>query len=151
MKYKINSPWTRLRANDIIRLNSIIDNKHNIESHIGYKLHIMKIFEDLFNDEIKKLNFDFIENLMKANNWEWSMHKNGDSYYAVPTKNDMIEFLKTEFLNEALYSFIELNKKDFIMESGGFVFNMSMIGDYASKNTCNLRIYFDIAHNNNLK
>jgi hypothetical protein len=151
MGYEINSPWTRLRANDIARLNNIIDNKHNIESQIGYKLSIMTTFENLFNEELNNINFDVIENLMKVNNWTWSMYKDGTSYYAVPTKDDMIKFLKREFFNEALYNFIELDERDYLTECGGFVFHMSMIGKYASKDTCFLRIYFDIAHNNNLK
>ena len=146
MGYKINSPWTELRKNDIEKLNEIIDNEYCIEQEIGRKLNIMKVFEELFKKAIEDFNFDLVLKFMHDHNWVWSMYENGKSFYKIPNKIEMIKMMRREFLNHGLYAIIELGKKEWGSTTGGVVFDMGITGEYASKNNCYLNIYFDIAH-----
>lgn len=140
MGYEINSTWTRLRQDDIKKLNEIIDDEYCQELEIGRKLNIMKNFKDKFDEEINSLNWERITNYMKENDWQWYMGGNFDNY-AIPTKEEMIERLKTDFLKHGLYEIIELGQDRYSSFSGGFNVEMG----------CNNGIYwvhicFDIAH-----
>ena len=146
MGYKINSPWTELRKKDIERLNEIIDDRYCIENEIGRKLNIMEVFEQLFDEAIKDFKFDIVLEFMNKNGWKWSMYEDGKSFYKVPNRIEMIRMMRREFLKPGLYNIIELNKKEWGASTGGIVFDMGILGNYASKDNCYLNIYFDIAH-----
>jgi len=146
MGYQINSTWTRLRENDINHLNEIIDDEYCNEQVIAAKLHILEVFEELLDEELNRLRFDVIQTFMKENNWVWAFYENGKSYVAVPNINQMIKFIKEDFFKHALFEFIELNKKEYTVSGGGFVFSAGMNGDYPSKDNCYLNIWFDISH-----
>ena len=146
MGYPINSTWTRLREKDINRLNEIIDDEYCNEKAIARKLHILEIFEELLDEELKRLKFDVISKFMKENNWVWSFYENDKSYEAVPKPHQMIDFIKEDFFKHALFEFIELNEKEYTVSGGGFVFNAGMTSEYPSKDNCYLSIWFDIAH-----
>lgn len=143
MGYQINSTWTRLRQNDIKKLNEIIDDEYYNELEIGRKLHIMEVFDKLLKEAIDDFKFDIVLKFMKDYNWEWYL---GGDVYSIPTKEDIIKFIKEDFYKHGLYNLIELNKKTFSMSGGGIVFEMGMNGEYADKNNSYLNIYFDIAH-----
>ena len=141
MGYEINSTWTRLRQDDIKKLNEVIDNKYCQELEIGRKLNVMKKFTEEFENEIQSLNWDNITNYMKENNWQWYMGGRLDNY-AIPTKEHMIERLASaDFLKRGLYEIIELGKDRFSTFSGGFNFEMGYNGS-----TYWVHICFDIAH-----
>lgn len=143
MGYQINSTWTRLRQNDIKKLNEIIDDEYCNELEIGRKLHIMEVFDKLLKEAIDDFKFDIVLKFMKDYNWEWYL---GGDVYSIPTKEDIIKFIKEDFYKHGLYNLIELNKKTFSMSGGGIVFEMGMNSDYVSKDNSYLNIYFDIAH-----
>ena len=145
MGYKINSPWTELRKDDIIRLNEIIDDQYCNELEIGRKLNIMEAFEKEFNKALNDFDFEIVINYMKSVNWEWALYKNGKSYYGVPTAHDIIDSLKSH-LKHGLFNIIELNKKEYGVSGGGIVFDMGMKTDYPTRDTIWVDIYFDIAH-----
>lgn len=140
MKYEINSIWTRLRQDDIKKLNEIVDNEYCRELEIGRKLNIMKYFTKEFENEIKELNWGCITKFMQDNNWQWYMGGGFDNC-AIPTKEQMIERLREDYLKLGLYEIIELGKDSFSTFSGGFNFEMGYMG-----NTYWVHIYFDIAH-----
>jgi hypothetical protein len=146
MGYKINSTWTRLREKDINRLNEIIDDEYFNEKIIGRKLHILKIFEELLDNELARLRFDIIQKFMKENNWVWSMYENDKLHEAVPTIKQMIDFIKEDLFKNALFDLIELNKKEYTASSGGFILNAGTSSEYPSKDNCYLSIWFDISH-----
>lgn len=140
MGYEINSTWTKLRENDIKKLNEIIDDEYCNELEIGRKLNIMKKFNEEFEKEIKNIYWSNILDYMKKNNWTWYMGGNLDNY-AIPTKEEMIERLKTDFLKHGLYEIIELGKDRCSSFSGGFNVEMGIHeGNYY------VHICFDIAH-----
>ena len=141
MGYEINSTWTRLRENDIKELNKIIDDEYCRELEIGRKLNIMKKFNEAFWKEVSKFKFDIVLNFMKEHNWEWIHYENGTSFYAVPTKEHIIDVLKNEHLKHGLYEIIKLGKTSYAVESGGIMFNMDM-----RDNEYYVNIRFDIAH-----
>lgn len=140
MGYKINSTWTQLRADDIKKLNEIIDDEYCIEKEIGLKLNIMNKFEELFSKAIEEINWNGIIKFMEANNWEWAFYDNGLNY-RVPTKTEMINRLREDFLKPGLYKIIEVGEKKYSSYSGGFVIEMGHEGDNFW-----LNIYFDIAN-----
>ena len=140
MGYAINTTWTRLRRNDIEKLNEIIDDEYCRELEIGRKLNVMKKFKDEFDKEINSLNWERITNYMEENNWQWYMGGRLDNC-AIPTKEEMIERLKTDFLKHGLYEIIELGKDRYSSFSGGFNVEMGYEG-----NTYWVHICFDIAH-----
>ena len=140
MGYAINTTWTQLRRKDIERLNEIIDDEYCREREIGRKLNMMKNFEEEFDKEINSLNWERITNYMKENNWQWYMGGRLDNY-AIPTKEHMIETLKTDFLKHGLYTIIELGKDKYSSFSGGFNVEMGYYGDIYWVHIC-----FDIAH-----
>jgi len=146
MGYPINSAWTRLREKDINHLNEIIDDEYCNEKVIARKLRILEVFEELLDEELKRLKFDVISKFMKENNWVWSFYENGKSYEAVPKPQQMINYIKEDFFKHALFEFIELNEKEYTVSGGGFVFNAGMTSEYPSKDNCYLSIWFDIAH-----
>lgn len=141
MGYKINSVWTELRKNDIEKLNAIIDDHYCIENEIGRKLNMMNEITNVFNKEIHDINFDIIVQFMQANDWKWSFY-DGGSKERVPTRDEMIRFLRDNFLKRGLYEMIELNKDKFDASSGGFFFDMGRSND----GTYYVQIIFDIAH-----
>ena len=141
MGYEINSTWTRLREKDINKLNEIIDDEYCRELEIGRKLNIMKKFKEAFWKEVSEVRFDIIRKFMLDNNWEWFHYENGKSFYAVPTKEHMIDALKNDYLKHGLYEIIELGKTSYHISGGGIIFSMDMIG-----NECYVNIGFDIAH-----
>ena len=142
MGYEINSTWTRLRENDIKRLNEVINNKYCIELEIGRKLNIMKKFKAEFDKEIASLNWDSITKFMKEHDWTWYMGGGSFDNCYTPTKEEMIERLASaDFLKRGLYEIIELGKDRFSTFSGGFNFEMGCSG-----NICWVHICFDIAH-----
>lgn len=141
MGYEINSTWTKLRENDIRKLNEIIDDEYCKEREIGRKLNIMKEFNKAFDEAVSEFRFDIVLNFMKEHNWEWFHYENGKSFYAVPTKEHFIKTLKNDYLKHGLYEIIELGKTSFSMSGGGIVFSMDMIG-----HECYVEIGFDIAH-----
>lgn len=140
MGYAINTTWTQLRRNDIEKLNEIIDDEYCREREIGRKLNMMKNFEEEFDKEINSLNWERITNYMKENNWKWYMGGRLDNY-AIPTKEEMIESLKTQFIKHGLYEIIELGKERYSSFSGGFNVEMGCNGDRYWVHIC-----FDIAH-----
>lgn len=140
MGYKIDTPWTNMHKHDIEMLNSIIDDKYCIENEIGRKLSIMKQINEEFNREVNSINFDNIVNYMQSNDWKWAFYDDGPSY-RVPTKDEMITFLKKNFLKNGLYEMIELQKSRFSVSSGGFWFDISL-----NDGTYYVNIVFDIAH-----
>lgn len=141
MGYKINSTWTKLREDDIKKLNEIIDDKYCCEREIGRKLNIMKKFNEAFQKEVSKFRFDIVLKFMKEHDWEWIHYENDKSFYAVPTKKDIIDVLKNEHLKHGLYEIIELGKTSYIVESGGIIFKM-----YIHDGKYYVDIMFDIAH-----
>ena len=141
MGYEINSTWTQLRRKDIEELNKIIDDKYCRELEIGRKLNIMKKFKHEFDEEIASLNWDNILKFMEENNWKWYMGGSFDNQ-ATPTKEEMIEMLKTDFLKHGLYVIIELGKDRYSSFSGGFNVEMG----YNGVNNYWVHICFDIAH-----
>lgn len=140
MGYETKSIWTQLRSKDIKELNEIIDDEYCRELEIGRKLNIMKKFKAEFNKEINSLNWEAITNYMKEHNWVWYMGGSLDNL-AIPTKEEMIESLKINFLKHGLYEIIELGKGSYSSSSGGFNVEMGYIG-----NSYWVNIYFDIAH-----
>ena len=141
MGYQINSTWTRLRKDDIERLNEIIDDEYCIEQEIGRKLNLMEKLTDAFDEEVNRFNFDVVLEFMNSHDWKWAFYENGKSFYKVHDKDDIIKTLKTDFLKHALYDIIELGKSEAGTESGGLVIDM---GVHGSDVWC--RINFDIAH-----
>lgn len=141
MGYEINSTWTKLRENDIKKLNEIIDDEYCRDLEIGRKLNIMEKFNKAFDKAISDFRFDIVLKFMKDYNWEWAHYENGKSFYAVPTKEHFIDVLKNDYLKHGLYEIIELGKTSFSMSGGGIVFSMDMIGY-----ECYVEISFDIAH-----
>ena len=140
MGYEINTTWKRMRKDDIERLNQIIDDEYCNELEIGRKLNIMKKFNEEFEKEIKNIYWSNILDYMKTNNWTWYMGGNFDNY-GIPTKGEMIERLKTDFLKHGLYEIIELGKDRYSSFSGGFNVEMGIYeGNYY------VHICFDIAH-----
>ena len=141
MGYEINSTWTRLRENDIKRLNEVIDNKYCIELEIGTKLNIMKKFEEKFDEEVNNLNWDNILKFMHDNDWVW--YVGGDlNKCEIPTKEYMIERLRgVDYFGHGLYEIIELGKNKFSTFCGGFNFEMGCNGGSYWVHIC-----FDIAH-----
>ena len=143
MCYEINSIWTRLRQDDIKKLNEVIDDEYCRELEIGRKLNMMKKFTEEFENEIKYLNWNNILQFMKDNNWKWYIGGNLDNY-AIPTKEEMIERLRgSDYLKHGLYEIIELGKNEFSTFCGGFNFKMGYRGDNYWVHIC-----FDIAHFN---
>lgn len=140
MGYEINSIWTQIHEKDIKKLNEIIDDEYRKELEIGRKLNIMKKFNKAFDDAINDIYWDNILEYMKKNNWEWAFYDNGENY-RIPTKQEMIERLRKEYLNYGLYEILELGKKEFSLFGGGFNFKMRYSGDDYF-----VFIYFDIAH-----
>lgn len=140
MGYAINTTWTQLRRKDIEELNKIIDDEYCRELEIGRKLHMMKAFTEEFNKEIESLNWDSIIKFMGDNNWKWYMGGDLDNFQ-IPTKEQMIERLKTDFLKHGLYGIIELGKDRYSSFSGGFNVEMGCNGDRYWVHIC-----FDIAH-----
>lgn len=140
MGYKINSVWTKIHENDIKKLNEIIDDGYCIELEIGRKLNMMKRFNDAFDKEVKSLYWENIIDFMKEHNWTWYMGGNFDNC-AIPTKEEMVERLKSDFLKRGLYEIIELGKDRFSSFSGGFNFEMGINEGNYWVNIC-----FDIAH-----
>lgn len=140
MGYAINTTWTKLRRKEIEELNEVIDDEYCRELEIGRKLNIMKNFKFEFDKEIESLNWERITNYMEEHNWVWYM---GGSFHnqAIPTKEEMIERLKTDFLKHGLYEIIELGKDRYSSFSGGFNLEMGCNG-----NTYWVDICFDIAH-----
>jgi len=136
MGYEINSTWTSLHRKDVEKLNEIIDDEYCRELEIGRKLNIMKKITDEFDKEIASLNWDSITKFMKKHNWQWYMGGKLDNY-AIPTKEQMIERLRKDFLKHGLYEIIELGKDRFSSFSGGFNFEMGHTW---------VHICFDIAH-----
>ena len=139
MGYKINSVWAQLRKNDIEELNSIIDDEYCNELEIGRKLNLMKEIKKAFNKELESFNFDTVIKFMNDNNWEWANY-DGTLQYAIPTKEKMIEHLRSN-LKHGMYKIIKLNEKSYQTFSGGIVFSINIIG-----NDVYVSIYFDIAH-----
>ena len=139
MGYKINSTWRQLRKNDIEELNSIIDDEYCNELEIGRKLNLMKKIKKAFNEELESFNFDTVLKFMNDNNWEWANY-DGTLQFAIPTKEKIIEHLRTD-LKHGMYRIIELNEKSYQAFSGGIVFEIVIIG-----NNAYVSIYFDIAH-----
>ena len=146
MGYQINSTWTELRRDDIERLNKIIDDEYSNEQEIARKLRIMTTFEKKLEEAIEDFNFDVVIEFMKQHNWRWAHYKNGKSYMAVPTREDIIDTIKREFLKHALYDFIERNKKEYSCSTGGLVFFAGYDGDWCDDDSAWLTIYFDIAN-----
>jgi len=145
MGYEINSTWTRLRQDDIKKLNEVIDDEYCRELEIGRKLNMMKKFTEEFEDEIKSLNWDNITKFMHDNNWEWYMGgRLSFDNCAIPTKEEMIDRLRTHFFKHGLYNIIELGTEHFSTFSGGFNFEMGYNGDNYWVHIC-----FDIAHFSN--
>lgn len=140
MGYAINTTWTQLRRKDIEELNEIIDDEYCRELEIGRKLNMMKKFKDEFDKEINSLNWEIITNYMEENNWKWYMGGDLDNL-AIPTKEQMIERLKTDFLKHGLYKIIELGNERYSSFSGGFNVEMGYDGDRYWVHIC-----FDIAH-----
>ena len=131
MGYEINSTWTKLREKDIQKLNEIIDDEYCNELEIGRKLNIMKKFS---------LYWENILEFMTDHNWTWFFY-DGKEQYRIPTKEEMIERLKTDFLKHGLYEIIELGKNSYGSFSGGFNVEMGIHeGNYY------VHICFDIAH-----
>lgn len=145
MGYQINSAWTKLREKDILELNKIIDDEYCNEIEIGRKLNIMEAFEKKLDEAINDFDFDTVIKFMKSVNWEWAHYKNGKHYYAVPSRADIIDSIKSNF-KHGLYNIIELNKKNYCVSGGGIVFDMGMKMDYPLSDTIWIDIYFDIAH-----
>ena len=140
MGYEINSTWTRLREKDIQKLNEIIDDEYCNELEIGRKLNIMKKFTEAFDNEVNSLYWENILEFMTDHNWTWVFY-DGKEQYRIPTKEEMIERLKTDFLKHALYEIIELGKNSYSSFSGGFNVEMGIYeGNYY------VHICFDIAH-----
>jgi hypothetical protein len=139
MGYKIDSTWKQSRKNDIEELNSIIDDEYCNELEIGHKLNLMKKIKDAFHKALESFNFDIVLKFMNDNNWEW-INYDGDVGYAIPTKEIIIENLKTD-LKHGMYRIIELNEKSYQVFSGGILFEINIIG-----NNAYVSIYFDIAH-----
>ena len=140
MGYEINSTWTRLRQKDIEKLNKIIDDEYCRELEIGRKLNIMDKITDEFDKEINSLNWDNITKYMKEHDWTWYMGGNFDNCYT-PTKEEMIERLRKDFLKRGLYEIIELGKDRFSTFSGGFNLEIGHNGSSYWVHIC-----FDIAH-----
>ena len=140
MGYAINTTWTQLRRKDIEELNKIIDDEYCRELEIGRKLNMMKAFTEEFNKEIASLNWGSIIKFMEDNNWKWYMGGSFDNLQ-IPTKEEMIARLKTDYLKHGLYKIIELGKDNYSIFSGGFNFEMGYNG-----NTYWVHICFDIAH-----
>lgn len=140
MGYKIDSIWTKMNENRIDKLNAIIDDHYCIENEIARKLSIMDQITQEFNREVNSINFDNIVNYMQANDWKWAFYDDGPSY-RVPTKDEMITFLKENFLRNGLYDMIELGKHRFNISSGGFCFDISL-----NNGIYYVNIVFDIAH-----
>ena len=141
MGYKINSTWTRLRQDDIKKLNEIIDNEYCNELVIGRKLNMMKKFNQEFENEIDSLNFDIILKFMKDNDWKWSTYENGKPSLKVPSKKYIIKVLRNEFLNHGLFHIIELGETQYSCSSGGLTINMGVNGSDVYLSIC-----FDISH-----
>lgn len=141
MGYQINSTWTKMKKNDIMKLNEIIDNNYFIENEIARKLNMMNDITKEFEKEISYINFDSIIKYMQANDWKWSFYDGGPQE-RIPTKDEMIRFLRDNFLTHGLYEMIELNKDRFDVASGGFYFDMGL----SSNGTYYVQIIFDIAH-----
>ena len=140
MGYEINSTWTRLRQKSIERLNEIIDDEYCIEMEIGRKLAIMEKLTDEFDKEINSLNWDNITKFMKEHDWTWYMGGNLNNCY-IPTKEEMIKRLKTDYFKHGLYEIIELGKDRFSTFSGGFNVEMGVTNGVYWVHIC-----FDIAH-----
>lgn len=140
MGYEINSTWTKIRENDIKKLNEIIDDRYCRELEIGRKLNMMKKFNKAFDDEINNIYWDNIIKFMNDNNWTWFFYDGGEKY-RIPNKFEIIDRLKNEYLKHGLYHIIELNEKEYSVFSGGFAFEMGYNG-----NNYWVSIYFDIAH-----
>ena len=136
MGYLINSVWTKMKENDIKKLNNIIDDKYCQELEIGRKINIMKKFEDIFDKEINSLYWDNIITYMRSNNWGYGFDNE------LQTKESLIDFLKNDFLKHGLYNIIELNRTSYQAFSGGFLFDMGI----APSGNYYVNIYFDIAH-----
>ena len=141
MGYQINSVWTRLRKDDIERLNEIIDDEYCVEQEIGRKLNLMNKLTEAFDEELNRFNFDAVLSFMNGHDWKWAFYEDSKSFYKVPDKDDIIKTLKTDFLKHALYDIIERGKTEAGTESGGLVLNIGIDG-----NDVWCRIYFDIAH-----
>ena len=140
MGYKINTTWTKIHENDIKKLNSIIDDEYCNELEIGRKLNIMKRFNEEFDKELNSINWDSIIKFMTENNWQWALY-DGKGNFRVPTKFEMVNRLRNDFLKHGLYNIIELGKDNYSSFSGGFNFEMGRNG-----NSFWVHICFDIAH-----
>ena len=146
MGYQINSSYTKLRKDDIERLNKIIDDEYCNEQEISRKLNIMMTMEEKLDEAIEDFNFKVVIEFMTQHNWKWAQHKNGKTYMSVPDKNDIIEFIRKDFFKHGLYDLIESGKKKFSCSSGGIVFFMGYDGDYCGSDSAWVSIYFDIAN-----
>ena len=146
MGYQINTSWTKLRKDDIERLNKIIDDEYCNEHQIARKLNIMRTMEKKLDEAIEKFNFKVVIEFMTQHNWKWAHYKNGKSYMAVPDKKDIIKFIKTDFFKHGLYALIESGKKNFSCSSGGLIFFMGYDGDYCCSDSAWVTVYFDIAN-----
>lgn len=100
----------------------------------------MEKLTDEFDEEINSLNFDNITKFMKEHDWTWYMGGNLDNC-ATPTREQMIERLREDFLKHGLYQIIELGKDRFSTFSGGFNLEMGRNGSSYWVHIC-----FDIAH-----
>lgn len=140
MGYEINSVWTKLKEKDIRKLNEIIDDKYCKEHEIAIKLYIMNKFNDALNDEILVVNWDNVLRFMRENNWTWYL----DDDYKIPTKEEIIERIRTDYFNPGLYQILEKGENRYSVFSGGIVFEMGYSGHYGDNYW--VSIYFDIAH-----
>ena len=141
MGYKINSTWTRLRQDDIKKLNEIIDDEYCNELVIGHKLNLMEKFNQEFEDEINRFNFDIVLKFMKENDWKWTTYDCGKPSAEVPSKETMIEAMKTDFLKHGLFHIIELGETHYGCSSGGMFIDMGINGSDVY-----LSLGFDISH-----
>lgn len=141
MGYKIDSAWAKFCEEDIKKLNNIIDDEYCQQLEIRHKISIMEKFEKAFWEEVSKIRFDIIRKFMLDNDWKWIHYKGSKAFYAVPTKEHVIDVLKNDYLKHGLYEIIELGKTSFCMSGGGIMFSMNIYG-----NECYVDIGFDIAH-----
>ena len=141
MGYEINSTWTRLRKDDIEKLNEILDDEYCRELEIGRRLNIMKFITRKFEEALEEFDFDRVIGFMRQTDWVWAL----DGGERVPTKSEMISFIRTNFLKHALYEMIELGKDRYCATSGGIVFNAGIESRSPGPDDVWVNICFDIS------
>jgi hypothetical protein len=141
MGYEINSTWTRLRRNDIEKLNEILDDEYCRELEIGRKLNIMNFVTRKFEEALKEFDFGRVIKFMRQTHWVWAL-EGGER---VPTKSEMISFIRRNFLKHALYQMIELGENRYCASSGGIVFDAGIESSSPGPDDVWVIISFDIS------